>query len=330
MVHIFVINPKAGQGKAPLIEKSIEEEAAKRGLVFAYDKNGKCDDAGHANVIIYETDSEDAGERYVKYVCRSIKSLISDTFRFYAVGGDGTLHQVVNGCVGFDGVEVGQIPMGTGNDFVRSLPGGHDFTDIGAQMDGVTFPCDLIKYEGMNNGSLVQRYAVNMFNIGLDCNVVDLTGKVKKLPFVMGSFAYYLSVLIMFIEKKGAELRIEFENGEVYDGKLLLVAIANGEFCGGGVKGVPKASVDDGRFDVSIVKGATRREFLHFFPLYKEGKHLDDEHARRLFEYHKSKSLVITPKNGEMKLCTDGEITMAGKMTFNIETEAINFVLPKN
>ena len=75
-----------------------------------------------------------------------------------------------------------------------------------------------------------------MFNIGFDCNVVDLTAKLKTYPLLAGSMAYLMAVLCILIRKKGADLRVELD-GEVYeDGPVLLTALANGSFCGGGVK----------------------------------------------------------------------------------------------
>ena len=330
MVHIFVINPVAGQGEAPGIISDIKMEAEARGLEFSMDETGKCEDAGNSGVIVYVTKSHDDGENYVRYICNNIKPLIKDTFRFYACGGDGTLNMVLNGVVGFDDVELAQIPYGTGNDFERSLPAGSGFDDVGAQMDGTIFTTDLIKFSGILDGEEKTRYCINMFNIGLDCDVVDLTAKVKKLPFVRGSLAYYLSLLAIFIRKKGTNLKIQYEDGEIYDGKLLLVAIGNGMYCGGGVKGVPKASLDDGRFDVSIVKHATRRDFRRMFPLYQEGRHLTDEEAKTHFEYRKSKKLIITPNKHEMRLCVDGEIMRAGRVEFEIAPACIDFVIPEN
>ena len=342
MKHVFLINPKAGQGNSVDLEDEIKAQAELRGLTYTSDQKRGVNSPDAYDVFIYLTKSVGDAERYIKYFCRLIEKTASDngaesadsvetahsveTVRFYACGGDGTLNEVVNGCYGFDFAEAACIPSGTGNDYIRCYKDAGDFHDIGAQMDGSSVSSDLIQYtvEGK-----APRYCINMFNIGLDCNVVDLTAKMKKVPFVMGSMAYFLSVLAMFARKKGADLRIEYDDGYVYDDKLLLVAIANGMYCGGGVKGVPDAILNDGLMDVSLIKNATRRDFVRAFKKYKEGTHLQDEHARKLFLYKKCRHITVTPNSGEMKLCTDGEISMAGKTEFQIVRDAIRFSVPK-
>ena len=67
---------------------------------------------------------------------------------------------------------------------------------------------------------------------------------------------------------------------------------------------------------------------MRLFPKYSKGTHLEDPRAEELVIYKKCKSLKITPNNGEMKLCIDGEISMAGEMKFEIVPEAIRFVVP--
>ena len=327
MKHVFLLNPKAGQGDSVSLEEEIKEQAELRGLVWTADQKRGVLSPDEHDVFIYFTKSVGDAERYVRFFCRIQDKLAEpEPIRFYACGGDGTLNEVVNGLYGYDFAEAACVPAGTGNDYIRCYPDAGDFRDIGAQMDGEAVKSDLIRYQVEENEP---RYCINMFNIGLDCNVVDLTAKMKKVPFVMGSFAYYLSVLAMLIRKKGADLRIEYDDGFVYDDKLLLVAIANGIYCGGGVKGIPKAITNDGLIDVSLVKKASRIDFVKMFGEYKKGTHLEDERARKLFIYKKCRSLTVIPNGGKMKLCTDGEISMAGKTTFEIVPDAVRFSVPK-
>ena len=324
MKHVFLINPKAGQGEATDLEAEIKTQTELRGLTYTADQKRGVLYPDEYDVFIYFTKSVGDAERYVRFFCKVLEEK-KERIRFYACGGDGTLNEVVNGCYGFAFAEAACIPSGTGNDYVRCYPDAGDFHDVGAQMDGTAVDSDLIRYKVEGERS---RYCINMFNIGLDCNVVDLTAKMKKVPMVMGSFAYYLSVLVMLIGKKGADLRVEYDDGFVYDDKLLLIAIANGIYCGGGVKGIPKAITNDGLIDVSLVKKASRRDFVHMFGKYKKGTHLEDKRAKEMFIYKKCKSLTVTPRNGEMKLCVDGEITIAGRTTFQIVPDAIRFSVP--
>ena len=85
----------------------------------------------------------------------------SERLRFYACGGDGTLGEVVNGAAGQVNAEVGLIPIGTGNDFVRNFADAGDFFDIEAQVMGEARAIDLIKCN--------DRYGINVVNVGFDC-----------------------------------------------------------------------------------------------------------------------------------------------------------------
>ena len=337
MKHFFIINPAAGQGRATDIEEEIRLQSELRGLLVTSDEK-HVNDPDDFDVIIYRTKGAGDAERYVRYICRTklgtdpdwtINGFVQRTgdeqFRFYACGGDGTLNEVVNGCYGFDGAEVACIPFGTGDDYIKCYPDAGDFTSISAQMDGKAVDSDLIRYTPEGAGS---RYCINMFNIGLDCNTADLTQKMKKAPFVSGSLAYILSLLLIFIRKKGTDLTIECDGEVIYDDKLLLVAIANGQDCGGGVKGIPQAVTDDGLMDISIVKKASRMQFVRLFGEYKKGTHLADEHARKLFVIKTGKHVVVTPRSGQMKLCIDGEISMVGKTSFDIVPAGIRFSVP--
>ncbi len=337
MKHFFIINPAAGQGRAVDIEEEIRIQSELRGLLVTSDER-HVNDPDDFDVIIYKTRNVGDAERYVKYICRTklgtdpdwtINGFVQRTgdeqFRFYACGGDGTLNEVVNGCYGFDGAEVACIPCGTGDDYIKCYPDAGDFTSISAQMDGKAVNSDLIKYHS-ESGEI--RYCINMFNIGLDCNTADLTQKMKKAPFVSGPMAYILSLLVIFVRKKGTDLTIECDGEVIYDDKLLLVAIANGEYCGGGVKGVPQAILNDGLMNISIVKKASRLQFAKLFGEYKKGTHLADEHARELFIIKEGKHVVVTPRKGQMKLCIDGEISMVGKTSFDIIPDGIRFSVP--
>lgn len=329
--HIFVINPSAGQGKTDELTSDIEAVCT----------------AGNLDYEIYETKKPGDAEEYVRQCCEAGASEAqcceasalergggqtgaadgADRLRFYACGGDGTLNEVVNGVSGYDFAEAGCIPVGTGNDFVRNFPDAR-FDDLIAQVRGESSLCDLIRYEGVCDGQEVSRYCVNMFNIGFDSNVVDMTSRMKRVPLVTGPMAYLASILTMLIEKKGAQLRVEYEDGFVYDGKLLLISIANGCFCGGGIKGLPRAVTDDGLFDVSLVKNVPRHVFLRLFPKYMKGTHLAEKRLADVVRYTHEKSLLITPKREVMKLCVDGEITKAGQIRMQVCPKAFRFIVP--
>ena len=147
MKHIFIINPEAGKGKAltetkPLIERTFSN-------------------LPNEELEIYITKSIGDGEVAARRYCETE----SEPFRIYACGGDGTLSEVANGIKGFSDVELGCVPVGTGNDFVRNYANKEFFSDITKQINGKAVDIDLMKCN--------DRYSINMLNLGFDSNVAD-------------------------------------------------------------------------------------------------------------------------------------------------------------
>lgn len=303
MKSVFVINPNAGQGKNT------------DGIV---DKIKKATSDGTTEYEIYITQYAGDGERFVREYCR-----INGAARFFACGGDGTFGEILNGVSDCPDAEIGIIPNGTGNDFCRNFD--CDFTDISAQLWGDAVYCDAIRYTTMGES----RLCANMFNIGFDCNVADMTAKMKKKPFVSGSLAYLLSIFAMLIKKKGADITVELDGEEKHRGRLLLTSVANGTCCGGGIKSNPQAIVCDGYMDVNIIFNISRLNFLSKLPFYMKGTHVKIKGIEKIIYAQKCKRAVITPAGGRMRLCVDGEICDSARCEFEIVPGAFKFVVPQ-
>jgi diacylglycerol kinase (ATP) len=310
MRKIFILNPAAGQGDASNLSGIINNAAQVLG----------------ETVEIYYTQGIKDAERYTRTVCQG--KMPEDAVRFYACGGDGTINEVVNGCFGFPNVEIGLVPTGTGNDYVRDYNKPDAFLDIEDQLKGKSIPVDLFRYKGFIDGKDQIRYCANMINIGFDANVVYRVSKLKKWPLIRGSLAYMLGIFVELIQKNGTNLKLEFEDGTGYDGKMLLVAVAIGSYCGGGIKGLPLAKADDGLLDVQIIKDASRRLFVHLLPKYVKGTHLEDKKAQKILMYKQMKRINITPNEGFTRICVDGELEMAGPLEIEIVPKSMNFIVP--
>ncbi len=302
MKTVFVINPRAGTGKET--EKLISDAAK--------------------SAEIYITKCEGDATWFVKEYCQK-----NGPARFIACGGDGTLSEVLNGLADCTEAQIGVLPKGTGNDFCRNFKMAGDFADIKSQLSGGTIKCDAIKYKTVLGGKEVSGYCINMFNIGFDCNVADLTANMKKKPFISGPFAYLLSIFANLIKKKGANLKIEIDDEEFYSGRLLLASIANGSYCGGGILSNPLASIYDGLININVVYNVSRLKFLSLLPHYMKGTHINLAGIEKVIHNTKCKKVVLTPLDGEMKICIDGEIITAGRTEFEIVPSAVNFVVPK-
>jgi len=316
MKNIFVVNPAAGKKKGNAAFIKTIETAAKN---------------IDADFEVYVTKAAHDAEQFVRQTCET--RCKSQPIRFFACGGDGTLNEVVNGAYGFD-VQIGCIPIGSGNDFVRNFPDAGDFRNITAQLAGQPQIVDLIRYTQVVDGHLEASYCANMFNIGFDCNVVDMAAKLKKYPFIGGSAAYFLGIIFTLIKKTGIELRINFTDetnlaaAQVHDKKILLAAIANGCFCGGGFKGVPRATLDDGLIDVSIIENVPRITFLKLLLKYSKGTHLETSIGKRIITYKKCKCLTINVNGSTARMSTDGQITDIHNVHFESIPKAMWFSVP--
>ena len=308
MKTIFIVNPKAGQGND--VDKLIDRIKSAAARLSA-------------DVDIYTTKSIGDGQRFVRQYCQEYGGT-----RFIACGGDGTLNEVLNGAIGFDDAQVGVVPIGTGNDFCRNFKGFADFKNIERQILGDTVKCDAIKFTTEIDGERKSGYCANMFNIGFDCNVADMTGEMKKKPLISGSFAYFVSILISLAIKKCTDLKIELDGKIVHNGPTLLTSVANGCFCGGGIKSNPLAEINDGLININIVNNVSRLGLIRLLPFYMKGNFLRLKNIDKVLSSVKCKKIKITPYSGKLRLCCDGEITDAGTTVFEIAPDMFDFVIP--
>ena len=311
MKTYFFINPAAGQGKGA---EQLAEEIRKA----AADLQTECE--------IYFTEGVYDGQKRAAQIAEELNG---EAARFYACGGDGTLNEIINGVYGFDNIETGCIPTGTGNDTVRCFPEAGNFHSIREQLTGKSVPVDLIRYTGMIEGRKQTRYCINMFNIGFDCNVVELAGRLKKKPLISGSFAYLLAIVGIFVKKESIRLKITEGGHTLAEDEVLLCAIANGNYCGGGLKTSPQAELSDGFFDINIIKNISRRKFLRLFPAYITGKYLGMNGIDHILTMKRCTRIKLTPEAESFYLCADGEIQTAGEVEFEIVPSAIRFILPR-
>lgn len=309
MDTVFIVNPCAGKGfDASVVLDAISLAARKT----------KC------KVTTHITKACGEATEFVRGYCERFGAA-----RFIACGGDGTLSEVLNGAIGCDGVEIGVMPMGTGNDFCRNFDEREAFDNIEKQISTGCKSCDVIKYTTCVDGEEKTGYCVNMFNIGFDASVVDTTARIKEKTFCRGSFAYFVSIFVTLIRKKCQNLTIELDGKVLHSGKLLLTSLANGSYCGGGIKSNPLASVCDGFININIIKNLSRTRFISLLPYYMKGTVLKLKRAGRFIVSKKCKRVTITPLSGKIRLCVDGELIDAEKTEFEIIPSAFNFVVPQ-
>lgn len=211
-----------------------------------------------------------------------------------AVGGDGTLNEVVAGISGFDKrPRLGLIPMGTTNDFARAI---HIPRKIDEAVDiiinGDTLPVDV----GLLNN---ERYFINIAAGG---RITELTYEVpSKMKTVLGQLAYYLKGIEMIPSIKATHMRIEIDD-EVFDGNAMMFLCGLTNSVGGFEKIAPDASINDGLFTVMILKECSIPDFIKIASLALRGEHLNDPHVI----YRKASRVTVSSDEG-VHLNLDGE-----------------------
>lgn len=309
MKHIFILNPVAGKGKSEKHYLPLIHSVAKEMKV---------------NYEIHRTINIGDAERFIRQKCVN-RVNETEELRFYACGGDGTLNEVANGAHGFKNVEIAFIPAGTGNDFARSFENTKAFMSIRNQILGKAKPIDLLKYFIDDKDA---KYCINMFNIGFDCDVVIKMDELRKFAFLSGSSAYGAGVGLVLMKKNTLDLNIVIDDGIKKSGKILMMAIGNGKYCGGGFKGLPEASLEDGMIDVSIIKNISRREFVSLIGPYKKGTHLRTKLGQKIVTYEKCKSITVQDEQ-IFNICIDGEVEKGNALRVEIENRAILFSVPQ-
>ena len=219
-----------------------------------------------------------------------------------AVGGDGTLNEVVNGLDGHD-TSLGVIPAGTANDFARQL---------GIPMD-LDHAMDVVLQRPsirMDTASLNGRRFVNVSSGGIGAETTAETPAAAKARF--GAFAYAITGL-----RKLAELpsyRASFRADELrLDTEFLVFAVGNARTTGAGTLLAPHASVTDGYLDVTIVEARQRREAARLFLKVKRGEHV----ATPGVHYARVKSLRITSLDA-ISVNVDGEAMKLARMEYRV------------
>ncbi|MEH7223347.1 diacylglycerol kinase [Bacillus sp. JJ1566] len=210
-----------------------------------------------------------------------------------AAGGDGTINEVVNGLAEQEyRPTLGIIPVGTTNDFARAI-------GVPRNIEGA---CDVI-VEGnavpIDIGRVNDRYFINIAGGG---RLTELTYEVpSKLKTMLGQLAYYLKGMEMLPSIRPTEVSIEYD-GKLYEGEIMLFLVSLTNSVGGFEKLAPDSSLNDGLFDLLILKKANLADFIKVATLAIRGEHINDPHVI----YTKANRVKVNPTE-KMQINLDGE-----------------------
>ncbi|MBQ9714148.1 MAG: diacylglycerol kinase family lipid kinase [Clostridia bacterium] len=218
MQHI-IVNPVSGKKRAAKNLQKVEKLLQNAGVEYVTHITGA---AGEAESVVRALTEQGEND-------------------FIVLGGDGTLHEVLNGIAEPEKCRLGLIPSGTGNDFAEKLGLPLKVEDAMQRiLNGEAKSVDYLQ--------VGDRRCMNVAGLGMDVDVLERCQRGK----MRGKLKYFSSLLKSIFAFKGYAVIIEKDGvEEKYD--ALLAAVCNGSFFGGGIPICPCAEVDDGLMNVMIV-----------------------------------------------------------------------------
>jgi diacylglycerol kinase (ATP) len=302
---VVIANPRSGRGKVGKHLVEIERILTDAGLSYRIVRTTR---PGHATEAA--RDALDRGERYL-----------------VAAGGDGTVHEVLNGMIDGDqpvaaDAVLGVVAAGSGCDFVRSfgLPG--DAVEAARHLAGngvrlidvakVTFQPGPSSSAGSDTAE-VTRYFANIAEAGLGGAVVDRT---LRLPGFLGGAKYFAGFWLTLPGFGPRTVRLDAD-GQEFAGRAFNVVVANCRFYGGGMQISPKSDPCDGALDVLVMTGPKSDAFTTLPKVYR-GTHLPHRHMVELRARR-----VRIEADPPLPIEADGEILGTTPATFEVIPQAI-------
>lgn len=305
---LFIVNPSSGAGKAAREWAAVEAWLPSAGIPFE---------------SALTTRPHEATEMAERAVRQSRPVVV-------AVGGDGTLNEVVNGFF-HNGAPIpttsklAMVPLGTGGDFRRTLRIPLDVRAAVQVLSGglvrrldagcVTFQAE--------DGTTLVRHFINIADAGYGGEVVHRVNSGKKR---LGSATFTLTALMALLAYKNKPMTVVVDGNTHELARAQQVVIANCQYFGGGMKMAPTASPTDGVFDVVLVGDAGKLETIRGMSDIRSGKHLDSHNPKIELLYGKRISVTSSEK---VRIDMDGEQPGFLPALFEIQPGAIEFITPR-
>ena len=230
-----------------------------------------------------------------------------------AAGGDGTLSEVLNGLVGTQ-TQLGVIPLGTGNDFARTV-------GIGTELSKAVLTLFYGNPLQVDVGRTQGRYFLNVAGCGFDAVCAERVNKGYRN--LRGTAAYVAAVYQSLIKFQPTQMRLTLD-GETRDVCAMLCAVANAQSYGGGMRIAPKARLNDGLLDVCLVTAGSKWQFVKAFPRVYKGTHITHPDVVML----RAKEIRIESET-DLPILVDGEIVGTTPAEFTVSPHAVTIMTPE-
>ena len=274
MKYIFIVNPESAKGNAMKIIGNIEKVCKQEHIEYE---------------VCYTLAQGDA--------TRLAQSYKDDENIIYAVGGDGTLSEVLNGVIGTKN-KIGIIPAGSGNDFYRTVK----------ELAKAEIESDV----GVVNG----KYFLNIACVGIDAEVANNVPLMKKKNVKVKNL-YTASILYTFTHFKFKQIHFKSQEKDE-KGNFTILSICNGRYYGGGYNVSPKASLEDNYFDVYYINKLRLPSIINLLLKLKKGKLEQDKRTN----HFKTNNITVTSEE-PIRFNVDGETIENTKFEIKIIPTAI-------
>ncbi|RMG66687.1 MAG: diacylglycerol kinase family lipid kinase [Calditrichaeota bacterium] len=230
--YLLIANPVAGRGRARKLIDPLRREVTAR--------------LGEGEVVLTQ---------FRGHACQLARQAKHSGRLVIAAGGDGTIHEVVNGLVGGN-CRLAIIPIGSGNDFVKML-------NLPLRYQEAVKIIQAHRTCRVDVGRVNNLFFPNGLGVGFDAMVVK---QVERIRWLKGFPLYLLGVLRTLVSYRNRRIRLIWEDGRQEERCIFLLAVGNGRAMGGGFYLTPKASLSDGLLDVCVIRSLSRREALINLP----------------------------------------------------------------
>lgn len=290
MKHVFIVNPTSGVGEYKKVLEWVSRNFQKEDFEIHVTKY-----PGHATKIAAKYDKGNV---------------------LYAVGGDGTAFEVING-MNFDN-EFAVIPVGTGNDFFKAVNYDKPLEDLLYETvyQGEVTMIDL--------GQINDYYFLNFASVGLDSDINYRAERLKENKLIPRKSIYIVSALREIATIKPKQIEI-FNDSFNLKKSITLLSIMNGRFYGGTFNSAPQASLVDGQLDICIIDAVSRRKAIALMPKYMRGTHTDLNEVTTL----KLKKFTIKSRS-PFKFSADGEVFQYDRINIKVHEKILKYRLPKS
>ncbi|MGC1620340.1 MAG: diacylglycerol kinase family protein [Candidatus Acidiferrum sp.] len=297
--HFFaIVNPAAGGGRSAKLAGPALAGLREKGLkIDVVASTGP----GHAVEL--------AGEAYEQ-----------GYRRFIAVGGDGTAHEILNGVYerarGKERIELGFLPLGTGNSFLRDFAKDGANASLHALIEGRKRPVDLLRLTH-TKGKI---YSFNLLSLGFTADVGALTNRYFK-PF--GYLGYLLGVFVRVIQLRRRAFRLRCDDDEEWnETRCLFLSFSNSKFTGGTMLIAPHADPTDGLIEFVRWGPIGRIGLLRMLPRLYDGTHIEHPLASRRAVRHIEFGVKVP-----VDVLIDGEIAAFECISIDVLPAAVDIYI---